>query len=52
MHNRHVGDLVGTPIDKKAADDVTLTLKRLDRFWTQIIDKGVRYMPGFSGSAA
>jgi hypothetical protein len=27
-------------------------LKRVDRFWTQIVDRGVRVMPRVSTSAA
>jgi DNA-binding MarR family transcriptional regulator len=52
MHDRHVGNLGQTPVDSQALTDVNGTLRRVDRFWTQIVDRGVRIMPRMTNSAA
>ena len=52
MHDRHVAGLASTPIDEKAILDANVTLRRMDRIWTQIVDRGVRIMPRMNTSAA
>jgi DNA-binding MarR family transcriptional regulator len=52
MHDRHVNSLAATPVDQTALTDTSVTLKRLDRFWTQIVDRGVRILPRMTNSAA
>ena len=52
MHDRHVGGLASTPIDEKAILEANVTLRRMDRIWTQIVDRGVRIMPRVNTSAA
>jgi DNA-binding MarR family transcriptional regulator len=52
MHDRHVSSLGATQVDMTALNDASVTLKRLDRFWTQIVDRGVRVLPRMTNSAA
>jgi DNA-binding MarR family transcriptional regulator len=52
MHDRHVNSLASTPVDMQALTDASVTLRRLDRFWTQIVDRGVRILPRMTNSAA
>ncbi len=52
MHDRHVNNLAATQVDQTALTDASVTLKRLDRFWTQIVDRGVRILPRMTNSAA
>jgi DNA-binding MarR family transcriptional regulator len=52
MHDRHLASLAETPIDNAAVDASNVTLRRLDRFWTLIIDRGVRIMSRLADSAA
>ena len=52
MHDRHVGSLASTPVDQQALNDASVTLRRMDRFWTQIVDRGVRILPRMTISAA
>jgi DNA-binding MarR family transcriptional regulator len=42
MHDQHVGSLAQTQVDLKALTDTSATLRRMDRFWTQIVDRGAR----------
>jgi DNA-binding MarR family transcriptional regulator len=52
MHDRHVNNLGQTPVDGQALTDANATLRRVDRFWTQIVDRGVRIMPRMAHTAA
>jgi DNA-binding MarR family transcriptional regulator len=52
MHDRHISSLASTQVDMQALDDSSVTLKRLDRFWTLIVDRGVRILPRMTNSAA
>jgi DNA-binding MarR family transcriptional regulator len=52
MHDRHVNNLAATQVDQTALTEASVTLKRLDRFWTQIVDRGVRILPRMTNSAA
>jgi len=52
MHDRHVNSLGATQVDMQALTDSSVTLRRLDRFWTQIVDRGVRILPRMTNSAA
>jgi DNA-binding MarR family transcriptional regulator len=52
MHDRHVAGLASTPVDEKAILEANVTLRRMDRIWTQIVDRGVRIMPRMNTSAA
>ncbi len=52
MHDRHIASLSGTPVDETTIEGTNAALKRVDRFWTQIVDRGVRVMPRVSTSAA
>ncbi len=52
MHDRHISSLTSTQVDMQALDESSVTLKRLDRFWTQIVDRGVRILPRMTNSAA
>jgi DNA-binding MarR family transcriptional regulator len=52
MHDRHVSNLATTAVDIQALNDASVTLRRLDRFWTQIVDRGVRILPRMTTSAA
>ncbi|MGB8842609.1 MAG: MarR family winged helix-turn-helix transcriptional regulator [Aliidongia sp.] len=52
MHDRHVGNLASTPVDLQTLEDASVTLRRLDRFWTQIVERGVRITPRVANSAA
>ncbi len=52
MHDRHVSSLAATQVDQTTLNDASVTLKRLDRFWTQIVDRGVRVLPRMANSAA
>ncbi|HVJ54787.1 MAG TPA: MarR family winged helix-turn-helix transcriptional regulator [Aliidongia sp.] len=52
MHDRHVANLGQTQVDNQALLDANVTLRRMDRFWTQIVDRGVRIMPRMANSAA
>jgi DNA-binding MarR family transcriptional regulator len=52
MHDRHVNNLAATQVDQNALNEASVTLKRLDRFWTQIVDRGVRILPRMTNSAA
>jgi hypothetical protein len=52
MHDRHVGSLAATQVNLEALDEASGTLRRMDRFWTQIVDRGVRIMPRVANSAA
>ncbi len=45
MHDRHVGSLAQSTIDVPSMKESIVTLNRLDRFWTQIVDRGVRPQP-------
>src|ERR1700751_5859160 len=37
MHDRHVNNLAATQVDQNALNEASVTLRRLDRFWTQIV---------------
>ncbi len=52
MHDRHVNNLAATQVDQNALTETSVTLRRLDRFWTQIVDRGVRILPRMTNSAA
>jgi DNA-binding MarR family transcriptional regulator len=52
MHDRHVNNLAATQVDHNALTEASVTLRRLDRFWTQIVDRGVRILPRMTNSAA
>ena len=52
MHDRHVGSLASTPVNLQALDEASVTLRRMDRFWTQIVDRGVRIIPRMTTTAA
>jgi len=52
MHDRHIASLAGTPVDEATVEGTNAALKRVDRFWTQIVDRGVRVMPRVSPTAA
>jgi len=52
MHDRHIASLSGTPVDEATVDGTNQALRRVDRFWTQIVDRGVRVMPRMSHTAA
>ncbi|GGF51284.1 MarR family transcriptional regulator [Aliidongia dinghuensis] len=52
MHDRHIASLNGTPVDAPTLETTNAALKRVDRFWTQIVDRGVRVMPRMSTTAA
>jgi DNA-binding MarR family transcriptional regulator len=48
MHDRHISSLTGTQVDQPTIESVNVALRRVDRFWTQIVDRGVRVMPRMS----
>jgi DNA-binding MarR family transcriptional regulator len=52
MHDRHVNNLAQTSVEGQTLIDANATLRRVDRFWTQIVDRGVRIMPRMANSAA
>jgi len=52
MHDRHIASLTGTPVDESTIESTNAALKRVDRFWTQIVDRGVRVMPRMAITAA
>jgi len=52
MHDRHIASLASTPVDEATVDGTNQALRRVDRFWTQIVDRGVRIMPRMSNTAA
>ena len=52
MHDRHINNLAATQVDHNALTEASVTLRRLDRFWTQIVDRGVRILPRMTNSAA
>jgi DNA-binding MarR family transcriptional regulator len=52
MHDRHIASLTSTPVDEGAVSETNATLRRIDRFWTQIVDRGVRVMPRITHPAA
>ncbi|MDB5362371.1 MAG: Transcriptional regulator, MarR family [Rhodospirillales bacterium] len=52
MHDRHIASLAGTPVDEATIEGTNTALRRVDRFWTQIVDRGVRVMPRMSNTAA
>jgi DNA-binding MarR family transcriptional regulator len=52
MHDRHVTSLGSTAVDMQALTESSATLRRLDRFWTQIVDRGVRVLPRMTTTAA
>jgi len=51
MHDRHITSLTGTPVDEPTLESTNQALKRIDRFWTQIVDRGVRVVPRVSPAA-
>jgi DNA-binding MarR family transcriptional regulator len=52
MHDRHIASLSTTPVDEATIEGTNTALRRVDRFWTQIVDRGVRVMPRMSNTAA
>jgi DNA-binding MarR family transcriptional regulator len=52
MHDRHTQALGDTPVDQPAIETANITLRRLDRFWTHIVDVGNRVLPRISTPAA
>jgi DNA-binding MarR family transcriptional regulator len=52
MHDRHIGSLASTQVDLPTLDEASVTLRRLDRFWTHIVDRGVRITSRVDTSAA
>jgi DNA-binding MarR family transcriptional regulator len=52
MHDRHIGNLAATQVNMDVLDEASGTLRRMDRFWTQIVDRGVRVIPRMTNSAA
>ena len=52
MHDRHITSLATTPVDEATIEGTNTALRRVDRFWTQIVDRGVRVMPRMSNTAA
>jgi DNA-binding MarR family transcriptional regulator len=45
MHDRHVASLGSAQVATENLDESSVTLRRLDRFWTRIVDRGARVMP-------
>ena len=52
MHDRHTQSLGETQVDRQAIESVNVTLRRMDRFWTHIVDVGSRVLPRVSTPAA
>jgi DNA-binding MarR family transcriptional regulator len=52
MHDRHIASLATTPVDEATIEGTNTALRRVDRFWTQIVDRGVRVTPRMSNTAA
>ena len=42
MHDRHLGELAGGPIDAAAINDTLTTLRRFDRFWHRMAEHGLQ----------
>jgi DNA-binding MarR family transcriptional regulator len=40
MHDRHLANLASSKVDGQALTDAGVNLRRLDRFWTQIVERG------------
>jgi DNA-binding MarR family transcriptional regulator len=51
MHDRHTQALTETPVDQAALDQANVTLGRIDRFWTHIVDVGTRLQPRVTPAA-
>jgi DNA-binding MarR family transcriptional regulator len=51
MHDRHVEALRDTPVEKAAVEAANVTLKRMDRFWTHMVDVGTRPLPRITSAA-
>ena len=51
MHQRHVGALVKGPLKDEDLTAVHATLRRLDRFWTQLVELGPRALQMISPAA-
>jgi DNA-binding MarR family transcriptional regulator len=52
MHERHLGGLAKLALDSESIDGVNASLRGLDRFWTNIVDRGARIFPRLSNTAA
>ncbi len=51
MHDRHVEALSQTPVNTDVLTEASGTLRRVDRFWTQIVDRGARMITRVSPAA-
>ena len=51
MHDRHTQALAETQIDEPALQQANVSLRRLDRFWTHIVDMGTRILPRVTPAA-
>ncbi|HWK45708.1 MAG TPA: MarR family winged helix-turn-helix transcriptional regulator [Stellaceae bacterium] len=51
MHDRHVEALGQTPVNAETLTEASATLRRVDRFWTHIVDRGVRVLSRISPAA-
>jgi DNA-binding MarR family transcriptional regulator len=51
MHDRHVESLSQTPVSGEVLTEASATLRRVDRFWTQIVDRGARMITRISPAA-
>jgi DNA-binding MarR family transcriptional regulator len=51
MHDRHVEALLQTPVNGEVLTESSATLRRVDRFWTQIVDRGARMITRISPAA-
>jgi len=51
MHDRHIEALGQTPVSAETLTEATATLRRVDRFWTHIVDRGVRVLSRISPAA-
>jgi DNA-binding MarR family transcriptional regulator len=50
MHTRHLAALADTSLDQPALETAAANLHVLDRFWTHIVDRGVRIVPRSSAA--
>jgi DNA-binding MarR family transcriptional regulator len=51
MHDRHVEALSQSPVNGEVLTESGATLRRVDRFWTQIVDRGARMITRISPAA-
>jgi DNA-binding MarR family transcriptional regulator len=52
MHDRHLELLSQLPMADGTMSGINDTLRQIDQFWTQIVDRGVRSVPRIASSAA